>query len=241
MSSRTSRWRVTGSKQEDRFYDKTVRYPGRNFHTVGARLLPKISDTLSAEIEAALQIGRTDGQPGMKDRDILAWMGYAGLTYANKETRGKPKATAAVLYLSGDRDSYYKTTDGSTDSGWNPVFNRTTWFSEICSGMYDQYRWSNLIYPHVAVSVEPVSKHKVNLQFGPMFADEKDNGATDAYRGFYAQARYDFPLLSQVFGKRGGLSGAVVGEMFRYGDYYAHEAGGEDTATWLRVELNGTF
>jgi hypothetical protein len=228
-------------KQEDRFYDKKDRYPGRNFHTVGTRLMPKLTEKLSAEVEAAVQLGRTDGQHGMEARDLAAWMAYAGLTYSEKEVFAKPKVTGAVLYFSGDEDSYYKTKDGSTDTGWNPVFNRATWISEVCSGMYDQYRWSNLVYPHVEIELEPYSKHKVKAQCGPMFAAEKDNGATDSYRGLYTQVRYDFPLLSKVFGKRGDLTGAVVGEALLYGDYYAHEAVGADAATWLRFELNGKF
>ena len=228
-------------KQETRFYDKETRYPGRDFHTMGTRLMPKINDKLSAEFEAAVQLGQTDGQSGMEGRDIAAWMTYAGLTYSEKEVFGKPKLTGALLYLSGDEDSYYKTTDGSTDTSWNPVFNRSTWFSEICSGMYDQYRWSNLIYPHLEAGLEPYSKHKVKLQCGPMFAAEKDNGATDNYRGLYTQLRYDFPLLSKVFGKRGDVTGAVVGEAMYYGDYYAHDVADTDMATWLRFEINGKF
>ena len=228
-------------KQETRFYDKETRYPGRDFHTMGTRLMPKINDKLSAEFEAAVQLGQTDGQSGMEGRDIAAWMTYAGLTYSEKEVFGKPKLTGALLYLSGDEDSYYKTTDGSTDTSWNPVFNRTTWFSELCSGMYDQYRWSNLIYPHLEAGLEPYSKHKVKLQCGPMFAAEKDNGATDNYRGLYTQLRYDFPLLSKVFGKRGDVTGAVVGEAMYYGDYYAHDVADTDMATWLRFEINGKF
>lgn len=230
-------------KQEERFYDKTSRYPGRDFHTLGTRLTPKLTEKLSAEFEGAVQLGQTDGQSGMEGRDLFAWMGYGGLTYSEKEVFGKPKLTGAVLYLSGDEDSYYKTSDGSTDHGWNPVFNRTTWFSELCSNMYDQYRWSNLIYPHLEAGIEPVSKHKVKLQAGPMFAAEKDNGASDSYRGFYSQLRYDFPLLSKIFGKRGELSGAVVGETLWYGDYYQHDTAGvdEDMAHWLRFELNGKF
>ena len=228
-------------KQETRFYDKETRYPGRDFHTMGTRLMPKINDKLSAEFEAAVQLGQTDGQSGMEGRDIAAWMTYAGLTYSEKEVFGKPKLTGALLYLSGDEDSYYKTTDGSTDTSWNPVFNRSTWFSEICSGMYDQYRWSNLIYPHLEAGLEPYSKHKIKLQCGPMFAAEKDNGATDNYRGLYTQLRYDLPLLSKVFGKRGDVTGAVVGEAMYYGDYYAHDVADTDMATWLRFEINGKF
>jgi len=231
-------------KQETRFYDSAgVRYPGRDFHTLGTRLMPKINDKLSAEVETAVQGGKVDSQGSMKERDIFAYMGYAGLTYSEKEVVLKPKLTGAVLYLSGDEDSYYKTTDGSTDNGWNPVFNRTTWFSEIASGMYDQYRWSNLIYPHLETAIEPYEKHAVKLQAGPMFAAEKDNGATDNYRGLFTQLRYDFPLLSKVFGKRGDLTGAVVGEVMTYGDYYAHETASvdEDAGYFLRFELNAKF
>ncbi|MEI7898891.1 MAG: alginate export family protein [bacterium] len=227
-------------KQETRFYDKTTRYPGRDFHTLGTRLSPKFSDKLSGEVEAAVQVGNVDSQAGMQSRDIFAYMGYAGLTYSEKEVFGKPKLTGALLYMSGDEDSYYKTQDGSTDSGWNPVFNRADTFSQIGAGMYDQFRWSNLIYPHLEASVEPYKKNTVKLQTGPMFAAEKDNGATDSYRGYFTQLRYDFPILSKIFGKRGDVTGAVVGEAMVLGDYY-NTAGAGDTATWVRFELNGKF
>ena len=109
--------------------------------------------------------------------------------------------------------------------------------------MYDTFRWSNLIYPHVQASVEPYAKNIVSLQTGPMFAAEMDNGATSDYRGFFTQLRYDFPILSKIFGKRGELTGAVVGEMLVYGDYYQHDtaAVNEDVAYFARFELNGKF
>lgn len=230
-------------KNETRFYDnKGNRYPGRDFSTVGTRLNPKITEKLSAEVEGAVQAGRTDGQPGYAERDIFAWMGYGGLTYSEKGMLAKPKLTGAVLYLSGDKDSYYNTKDGSTDNGWNPVFNRTDSLSQIAANMYDNFRWSNLVYPHLALGLEPVAQHKVSLQTGPMFAAVRDNGAASDYRGYFTQVRYDFPLVSHLFGKRGEVTGAVVGETFCYGDYYAHEAAGAgDVASWVRFELNGKF
>lgn len=230
-------------KQETRFYDKSTRYPGRDFHTLGARLTPKLTEKLSAEAEAAVQLGEIDGAEGMESRDIFAHMGYGALTYSEKEVWAKPRLTGAVLYLSGDEDSYYKTADGGTDNSWNPTFNRRVWFSDICATMYDLLRWSNLVYPHLETSVEPAAKHVVTLQTGPMFAAETDLGATDNYRGYYSQLRYDFPLLSKLFGKRGEVTGAIVGETLFYGDYYPHETGAADetAASFLRVELNGKF
>lgn len=220
-------------KRESQFYSGNTRYPGRQFGTFGTRLAPKFNERFSAETEAALQAGRVDSRP------ILAGMLYGGASYTEPTVFSKPKLTAACLYLSGDKDSYYKTADGSTDNGWNPTFNRTTWFSEICSGMYDQLRWSNLVYPHMELKLTPVSKHKISFQCGPMFAAERDNDADSSYRGFYTQARYDFPLISGIFGKRGDLSGALVAENLQYGDYYDHDS--ESAATWVRCELNAKF
>lgn len=230
-------------KQEDRFYDKATRYPGREFHTVGLRLMPKITDKLSAEVEGAGQVGTVDSETGFESRNIFAYMGYAGLTYSEKDIMAKPKLTGAILYLSGDEDSYYKTKTGGTDNGWNPVFNRTDTLSVLCASMYDTFRWSNLIYPHLAASIEPYKKNTIKLQTGPMFAAEEDNGATSDYRGYFTQLRYDFPIISKIFGKRGDVTGAVVGETLVYGDYYQHDTAAVDAAVacFARFELNSKF
>ena len=227
-------------KGESRFYDTGTRYPGRDFHTVGTRLSPKFNEKLSGELEAAVQRGNVDGGEGMQSRDIFAYMGYAGLTYAMKEVFGKPSLTGALLYFSGDADSYYKTKDGSTDNGWNPVFNRTDSLDPICACMYDQFRWSNLIYPYLQASVEPCKKNTVKLQTGPMFAAEKDNNAEDSYRGYSTQLRYDFPIVSKMFGQRGEVTGTLVGEAMFLGDYY-NTVDADGTTTWARFELKGNF
>lgn len=222
-------------KNEESFYNEANRFPGRDFHTVGLRIMPQINDWLVAEVEAAYQFGRVDSSPCMASRDIRAGMLYGGLTATGNDLAWSPALTLATLYLSGDKDSYYQTVNGSTDSGWNPVFNRTTWFSEIASGMYDQYRWSNLIYPYVEASVVPAKGHKVAVQMGPMYAAEKDNGAADSYRGFYTQGKYAFPLPVVAGVKFGG---AVLGEMLDYGSYYEAE---KNVATYIRLELTAKF
>lgn len=222
-------------KMEEDFHSKEEKYPGRDFHTAGFRVMPKLNDWLSAEVEAAYQFGQADSMDGFKSRDISAYMLYAGLTGKASDTPWNPKLTLAALYLSGDEDSYYKTTDGSTDSGWNPVFNRTSWLGEIASGMYDGYRWSNLIYPHAELDVEPLKGHKVTLTCGPMYAAERDNEAADDYKGLLAKAKYAFPL-PELAGIK--LGGAVLGEMLDYGDYYETT---EDAATFLRFEVTAKF
>ncbi|MDD2601041.1 MAG: alginate export family protein [Kiritimatiellae bacterium] len=230
-------------KQETRFYDKTTRYPGRNFHTLGTRLNPHFTEKFSGELESAVQSGEVDSQGKMQEREIMAWMTYTALTYSEKELSGKPQGSLALLYLSGDEDSYYKTTDGSTDHGWNPVFNRSSWFSEICASMYDKYRWSNLIYPHLQAGIEPYHKHTVQARSGPMFAAAKDNNANSSYRGYFSKVNYQFPLLSEIYGGRGALKGAIVWEVLYYGGYYEQEPGDSkaDFASWLRFEIKGEF
>lgn len=222
-------------KREESFRNKCFRHPGRDFHTVGLRVVPQINDWLAAEVEAAYQFGRVDSTTGFASRDISAGMVYGGLSATGNPIDWTPSLTLATLYLSGDKDNYFETTNGSTDSGWNPVFNRTTWFSEIASGMYDQFRWSNLIYPHVEASVEPIKDHKVTVQLGPMYAAEKDNGATGRRRGFFTQGKYAFPL-PKIAGVKFG--GTVVGELLDYGSYYDAE---KSVATFIRLQLTAKF
>ena len=240
-------------KIEEDFASKKERYPGREFHTVGFRLMPAINDWLSAEVEAAWQFGEVDaqgarltgetdektgeavGQPAIKSRDIGAAMLYAGLTGQARDLPWAPSLTLATLYLSGDEDSYYKTKEGGTDNGWNPVFGRETIVGNIPEGMYDTSRWSNLVYPHAEIAVKPAKGHGVSAQLGPLYAAEKDNGATGRHRGFFTKLKYAFPLPSV-----GGvaLGGALAGEVLDHGDYYETD---EDAATWFRFEVTAKF
>lgn len=223
-------------KMEEDLLINEDKYPGRDFHTVGFRVIPKLNDWLSAEVESACQFGAIDSMTGFESRDISAGMVYAGLTGKTSDgTPWKPSLTLATLYLSGDEDSYYKTTDGSTDSGWNPVFNRTPWVSEIGLGMYDGARWSNLIYPHAEAVVQPFEGHKVTLTCGPMYTAAKDNDASDRFRGLLAKAKYYFPL-PEVAGIK--MDGTILGEVLDYGDYYDAK---EDYATFLRLEVTAKF
>ena len=230
-------------KQESRYYARDTRLPGRNLHTFGTRLIPQFTEKISGEVELAVQGGEIDSQQNMPSRDIFAWMSYGGITYSEKDMFAKPKLTAACIYLSGDTKSYDGVSDGSTDNNWNPLFNRSSWFSEIGAGMDEKYRWSNLIYPHLKAQVEPLKKHKIKAHTGPMFVAEKNADADSNYRGYFTQVKYEFPLLAALCNGRGSLKGAVVGEMLYYGGYYEHDAANvdEDAAYWLRFELKGKF
>lgn len=206
---------------------------GRDVHTLGTRLLPKFTDRFSGEVETAAQTGETDD-----GRDIFAYMGYGGLTYMiDPDSSVKPYVTPAVLYLSGD-----KSPDTGDDNNWNPVFNRTTWFSVLLADQYKNYAWANLIYPHLAGGVTLFGDQKLKLHTGPVFTVEDDQGTKngaddDTYKGYLSFVRYEAALIKGFLGKRSNLNHAVQLEVFEPGDYYATD----DTAVFLRYEINAKF
>jgi len=218
-------------KNETHSHNVGTKTYGRDFHTFGARLLPKLSERLSAEVELAVQTGETDD-----GRNLFGYMGYGGLSYViAPDSPFKPTITPAVLYLSGDDKP-----NAGDDNNWNAVFNRTTWFSVLLSDQYKNYRWANLVYPHLAGSVSVLKNQKVKIHTGPVFCVEDDqaaNGTGDTYKGFLATVRYEASLLKGFLGKRSDLNHAVQLEVFEPGDYYETEK----TAVFLRYEVNAKF
>ena len=204
---------------------------GRDFGTFGTRLLPKFSEQLSGEVELAVQTGETDD-----GRDIFGYMGYGGLTYVvEPDSSFKPYITPALLYLSGDDKP-----NSGDDNNWNPVFNRTTWFSVLLSDQYKNYMWANLIYPHLAGGITVLKNQKLKIHTGPVFTVEDDqpaNGTGDTYKGYLTFIRYEAPLLKGFLGKGSDLNHAVQLEVFEPGDYYNEN----DTAVFLRWEVNAKF
>lgn len=204
---------------------------GRDFHTFGTRLLPKVTEPLSGEFELALQAGETDD-----GRDIFGYMGYGGLSYMiAPDNTLKPTLGPAVLYLSGEDKP-----NAGSDKNWNAVFNRTTWFSVLLSDQYRNYRWENLIYPHLAGSVSVFDNQKVTLHTGPVFCVEDDQAANDTgdtYKGYLTFVRYEAPLVKGFLSKRNDLSHAVQVEVFEPGDYYDTDK----TAMFLRWEAHLKF
>jgi hypothetical protein len=222
-------------KDETYSHDISGKKYGRDFHTVGTRLLPKFSSTVSAEIELAVQTGETDD-----GRDILGFMGYAGLPWVVlPDHSSKLTLTPAVLYLSGDDKASQSQTAGD-DTNWNAVFNRTTWFSVLLADQYTNYRWANLIYPQIQLSAALTPKQKIRLHTGPVFAEEDDqsaNGTDDTYKGYLTFVRYEGALVKGFLTKKSDINHAVQLEVFEPGDYYDFDR----TAVFLRWELNAKF
>ena len=210
-----------------------VQSDGRDTHTWGARVMPKITDTVSAEFEGAVQAGQKDSGPSTS-----GYMGYAGLTYKPVvNSTAKPYLTGACYYLSGDKEQGA----GKEDSAWDPLWARWPQFSElyVYNTIYGIGYWSNLIYPHIDAGVDFSPGHKVSSSLGPMYTAVEDGlgGGDGNLRGWLGMIRYDFPLVKNIFGKRGELFGHVTAEVLDPGDYYTSD----QWAYFLRWEVNARF
>ncbi len=197
-------------------------------HTFGLRLLPRLTENLSGEFEAALQLG---------DDNLLAGMGYAGLTYAFADAPWCPKATAAVYALTGD--------SAGTRGGhaWHSVFNRESNLGDVPASMFPGIDHNNLFYPHLRLEAVPAEGQSLALQCGPMFAPvrERDaDGHAGALRGLYAQFIWVVSLEKALDDRLRGLDFVFLGEAMRKGNYFA-EGIEDNLGVYLCWELKYTF
>ena len=220
---------------------------GRRFNTLGFRVMPKITDTLSAEIEGATQYG-------YKDSGALVGgqMGYAGLTYKMQpvveDIKLRPYSTLAVLYMSGNRRPKH-IGDTGDDRSWDPMWGRYTFLENemyVYRGIYGVGYWSNLIYPNLKVGCDWSNsrggKHDIFATFGPMYAAVRDDigGGDGNLYGYFLRTRYDFPLLTGFISKekkRGNLLGHITAELLEPGDYCVSDK----MAYFFRWEVSVAF
>ncbi|MBM4164214.1 MAG: hypothetical protein FJ222_07215 [Lentisphaerae bacterium] len=196
-------------------------------NTCGMRVLPAFGDHVKGELETAYQFGEWQSE-----RNISAYMVYGGVTGdLASQHPCKPYAGAAVYLLSGD--------DGQgDDSAWKPALARgDTQMSELIYRSRPE-QWSNLIFPHVELGIAMSKDHKARLLTGMLYYDEKPVGATSREQGFFTMLRYDFPLVKNLFGTRGEIKGALLGEALIPGDLYTQN---DETAYCFRFELNAAY
>jgi hypothetical protein len=213
------------TKLEQRGQKAKYRNEGRTAYThiLGFRLLPQFTETLSGEVELAGQAG---------SNRLLAGQGYAGLTYAPKAAC-KPAFTGALWGLTGDSDGE------RGRHAWHAVFNRETGLGESIAPMYTKYSYTNILYPHLAATVQPADHSALEAQAGHLFAPIHE-GEAGRSRGAFALIRYRIKL-GRLF-KSDHLSGgslAFQGEFFGKGNYFV--TGDDNPAFFGRVEVSWQF
>jgi hypothetical protein len=204
-----------------------VNYDEKNRHTVGTRLMPKLSDSLDANIELAYQFGD----------DIRAYMIDSAINWHVPDCPFKSTVSLGWYHLSGDDPST------ATDEGWNPLWARWPQYSELYVYAFDTQgagRWSNVSMPHVDFSFNPVEKLKTSLLLGYMYAPEKDLTTGGDKRGFLATLWNRFTIKENLLSDGDKLSGHVLFEAMDPGDYYTSDQQNH-LALFARVELNYSF
>ncbi len=200
-----------------------VRVEDADYHTVGVRLMPQFTSTLSGELEVAGQFGDEGGQ------DVEAMLAAASLAWA-PEARFNPSLSANLLYLSGDDP------DTGRQEGWNPLWGRCPWVSELYIFSWDAEKagfWTNLLYPYLQAVCSPAEGQKLRLSLGPLLAEEQNGPGGGDLRGWLGIARWDFPIAKGLLGSSDDLSGHLLAEVLDPGDYYKVD----NTAYFLRWEV----
>ncbi|NQT81707.1 alginate export family protein [bacterium] len=193
-----------------------------DLHTLGFRLMPKFTESLSGNLEVAGQTGERGSQ------DVDGWMVDAKLSYKFPVCE-KVSASASVgfYHLSGDDP------DTADDEGWNPLWSRWPQYSELYVYGFDADgagRWSNVTMPYLGLDVPFSPKASLSLIGGWMMAPEENGPGSGDQRGFLGTAWFKFKLNDT-------WSGHLLAEIVDPGDYYVVD----DTAHFVRIEFMTKF
>lgn len=219
--------------------------PDADFVCPGIRLQTQISPHASLTAEWAGQFGTW----GLNDQ--RAFGGYAYTTLQTGLPIYYPKSlTFGFVYLSGDD---YETPD---HEGWEPVFGRWPKWSE--SYAYTLSResgtayWSNFVSLFARTSVALGTDLTLSLDYNYLLAPQKYDpikfiyqrqeyegewfsyGRTIMFPGGHGKVRGHLFATKLAYQLKPRLSGHLIFELFRPGDYYFKDA---DRSAWMRMEM----
>jgi len=218
---------VVHKHAEDYHMASGARVPDKQITTVGAHIMPQLTENIGFDFEGAKQFGAKSNS-----KQAGGWMGYAAVDFHRHVTspdKFRPYTRLSAYYLSGDK---HRTEDGDNDTAWDPMWARAPMDSEMFQygTLYGIGYWSNILYPKLTVGADFGKMHRVSIYSGPMFAAVQDHlghadGSGDSmYKGWLSAARYDFPLHIAPKGATGferfTIFGHLIAEVFNPGDYY---------------------
>ena len=171
---------------------------GRRTDLFGARVQPRLSETVTMDFDAMYQRG---GE----------WSAFAGIDWKSARKGWKPFCGLHYRYMSGE---------------WDPMWGRDAIESEMyLYGTHDGVGWwSNQHYVKLSAGVEFAPRHSLMLSTGPVVAADRDGlgGGSGRFKGLFSRAKYSFPLWvpEKDGGSRFEMYGHVIGELFNPGGYY---------------------
>ncbi len=217
-------------KIEDSHKRKGVDVERLQFYTIGNRAVYNFEPwRLRGEI--AYQSGEYKDNG---ERDGVG--GYVYLTRFFKDARFSPSLDVGYAYLSGDDPS---TTD---DGGWNPIFSKWSWISELYLFGYAIERgepayWTNLQLWRAKFDMNLTEKTGLSLAYNYLRANEPQTGVDVAFGTGDERGQLAHVVLTQKFSKN--IDGHLYFEYFMPGDFYAPT--NRDNAMFLRWQLQMKF
>jgi hypothetical protein len=234
---RESGWEFSGNLYADagrlQIYDpetNMVKVPALQYNTFGMRIMPKVTETLEGNFEAAYQVGNYDGgtsKIGYMTDFFLKWKMPFLL-------RLEPVVGAGWYYTSG-RDPYE-----DNNAGWDSPFARWAGYSLIYETTLSYEgggRWSNVNMYYGDLTVNPFSWLRSTLLVGYLLAPVKDGGGDGNVRGWLASLQANFRLAKNLLRENDALTAGLKVEILRPGDYYPDN----DLAYYARWELTYSF
>ena len=181
-----------------RLREKQLPQTSRRTDLLGARVQPKLSETISSDFDVMYQ-------------RCGEWSAFAGVNWKSAREGWKPLLGIDYRYMSGK---------------WDPMWGRDALESEMY--LYGSHNgvgwWSNQHYLKLSAGVELKPRHKLVFSCGPVFAAERDGigGGNGRFKGLFTRALYAFPIWTpdKEKGERFEMYGHVIGEVFNPGDYY---------------------
>lgn len=171
------------------------------------------------------------GNYGDHDRQAFGGYVFADRAFDNEY---HPKWTSGVIYLSGDDP------DSQTNEGWDPLFSRWPWMSELVvvnyNGESGMGYWTNTVLYHTQLQLS--LNKRADFTLGYNFLQALETPASTAFalgsgknRGHLPQARAGYKFSDHI-------SGYVLAEYFIPGNFYSDAA---DEALFLRTEISIKF
>jgi len=172
------------------------------------------------------------GNYGTKDRE--AFGGYGFIEKNFNDLKWSPQLRGGTIYLSGNKP------DSDKNEGWDPLFSRYPWFSELYNLSMSAETgilayWTNLTNYRAEFSFKPTAKAKMSINYNFLLANEDvDSSAIlsgdGKVRGQLPQAKIEY-----AFTKR--MSAYVLAEYLIPGNFYKDQ----DPAMFVRAEFQVKF
>lgn len=178
------------------------------------------------------QLACQKGNYGLHGREALG--GYVFLDRDFKKISWAPQASVGFIYLSGDDPSTGK------NEGWDPLFSRQPWMSELYSLSYNSESgtnyWTNLRMWRGELTWKIGSKIKPTVRYN--FLQANDNPASAGFALGSGKNRGQLPQVKVDYAFTKDITAYILAEYFIPGNFYADSA---DESLFVRTELKIKF